>query len=155
MRKIFILSLIIIVCIFSNKAGAQTGMAQKAKSEIAFITAINLMGKNSNIDADFVQMLTGKTAIKAAKKSGEAEYDINAKGDTSWYVPNDYYILNSNKKIRKLLLAPSVNIYLVKDGGSKVTKSILPVLRKNYAGKIFKLLIEESKVVRIEEIYIP
>jgi len=140
---------------FVNNAGAQNGIAQKAKSEIAFITAINLMGKNSNIDADFVQMLSGKAAITAAKKDGEAEYDINAKGDTSWYVPNDYYILNANTMKRKLALAPNVHIYLFKKGGTIITKSTLQLLKKNYEGKLFRLLVKQMNVIKIEEVYTP
>ncbi|MEJ7674304.1 MAG: hypothetical protein WKF59_16815 [Chitinophagaceae bacterium] len=67
-------------CLFvyvAIKAGAQTDTTSKTKQEIVLITAITTSGKDFIIDADFVQMLTGKAAIKAAKKAGVAEYDIN------------------------------------------------------------------------------
>ncbi len=76
---------------------AQSSAADK---QTASITAVSIKGSSLTIDADFVQMLTGKAAIKAAKKTGEAEYDLNKKGDTTWYVPNDYFVLNENTKVR-------------------------------------------------------
>ena len=138
-----------------KKSRAQLNPAQNVNHQTTLITAINQGPKHITIDADFVQMLTGKAAVAAAKKNGEAEFDINAKGDTSWYVSNDYYILNVNKKTRKLALAANANIYLVKEGSSKITKSALQTLKRSYEGKLFKILIKQKTVIKIEEIYTP
>jgi len=155
MRKIFLLSLIIIVGIFLNKAGAQTGITSKTKQEIVLITAITTSGKDFIIDADFVQMLTGKAAIKAAKKAGEAEYDINKKKDTVWYVPNDYFIANESTKTRKLIITPATPISVVKEGTSKVSKATAAQLKRSYGGKLYRLSIVNNKVVKLTEIYTP
>lgn len=110
------------ICLFAIKAGAQTGTTSKTKQEIVLITAITTSGKDFIIDADFVQMLTGKAAIIAAKKAGEGEYDINKKKDTVWYVPNDYFIANESTKTRKLTITPATPISIVKEGTSKLAK---------------------------------
>ena len=81
------------------KAGcAQSTVTAK---ETVYITEIKTNGKAPVISVDYVQMLTGKPAINAAKLAGEAEYEVNSKADTTWYVPNDFYLVNKNKAIRK------------------------------------------------------
>jgi len=155
MRKIFSLSLIIIVCLFLNKAGAQTDTTSKTKQEIVLITAITTRGKDFIIDADFVQMLTGKAAIKAAKKAGEAEYDINKKKDTVWYVPNDYFVANESTKTRKFTITPATPISIVKEGTSKLSKATAAQLKRSYEGKLYQLSINNNKVIKITEIYTP
>jgi len=105
--------------------------------------------------ADFVQMLTGKTAIKAAKKAGEAEYDINKKKDTVWYVPNDYFIANESTKTRKLTITPTTQISIVKEGTSKLSKATATQLKKSYKGKLYRLSIANNKVIKLVEIYTP
>ena len=152
MKKIFILCLPVILCLITNEIFAQTNTEGL---QVAFITAINTKGNDIVIEADFVQMLTGKAAVTAAKKKGEAEYDINKKKDTVWYVPNDYFILNENNKLRKLPVTNSVEIYFVNEGTSAVSKSNIAKLKKTYTAKLFKLTIFKGSVIKIAEIYTP
>ena len=151
-KKIFLICLPVIVCLVTNKIFAQTGIAV---TQIALINSVSSNGKDFIIDADFVQMLTGKDAIKAAKKAGEAEYDINKKKDTVWYVPNDYFIVNENTKTRKLTISPATQIYLVKEGTSKLSRSTAALLKRSYEGKLFRFSIVKNKVIKITEIYTP
>ena len=123
--------------------------------QISFITAIITNGNFFIIKADFVQMLTGQNAVKAAKIAGEAEYDINKNGDTAWYVPNDYFVLNSNSAIRQLRISPTAQIYLIKEGGSALFKSSLSKLKNNFTGKLFRLLLRKNEVIKLEEIFTP
>jgi len=151
MKKYFIIYMFILY--FTNNNGvAQSGAAAK---QTALITAVSIKGKSVTIDADFVQMLTGKAAIKAAKKAGEAEYDLNKKGDTTWYVPNDYFVLNENTKVRQLTLSANAQIFLVKEGTSSLAKSNAAKLKKSFEGKLFKLTIINNTVTVITEIYTP
>lgn len=151
MKKYLIIYLYILLFINSNGV-AQSGAAVK---QIAVITAVSITGKNITIDADFVQMLTGKWAVKAAKKTGEAEYDFNKKGDTTWYVPNDYFVLNEKTKIRQLTLSSTAQIYLVKVGTSSIAESNVAKLKKSFVGKLFRLAIINNTVTGITEIYTP
>lgn len=123
--------------------------------QVSLINSVSTVGNDFVIAADYVQMLTGKAALKAAKKAGDAEYDLTAKGDTTWYVPNDYYVVNDNSKIRNLAVAPTAVIMLVKEGTSRLSKSTVGALKKSYRDKLYRLTIVNDKVVKIEEIYVP
>jgi hypothetical protein len=155
MKKTFLFIMPVAICLLATKANAQTDTTSKTKQEIVLITAITTSGKDFVIDADFVQMLTGKAAIKAAKKSGEAEYDLNKKKDTVWYVPNDYFIANESNKTRKLTITPATSISLVKEGTSKLSKATAAQLKRSYEGKLYRLSIVNNKVVKLTEIYTP
>jgi len=155
MKKIYFLVVSVAICLFAIKDGAQTDTISKTKQEIVLITAITTSGKDFIIDADFVQMLTGKAAIKAAKKAGEAEYDVNKKKDTVWYVPNDYFIANESTKTRKLTITPATQISVVKEGTSKISKATAVQLKRSYEGKLYRLSIVNNKISKITEIYTP
>jgi len=155
MKKIYFLIVPVLICLLTTNANAQNDTISKTKQEIVLITAITTSGKDFIIDADFVQMLTGKAAIKAAKKAGEAEYDINKKKDTVWYVPNDYFIANESNKTRKLTITTATQIYVVKEGTSKLSKASAAQLKRSYEGKLYRLSIVNNKVLKITEIYTP
>ncbi len=127
----------------------------KPTIETSLITSITTSGSTFTLHADFVKMLTGNAAVKAAKKNGEADYDVSDKGDTSWYVVNDYYVLNGSTKTKKLVLSPAAQIYLVKPGTSLVAKSKATVLKQSFEGRLFKLEILNNQVIKITEIYTP
>ena len=155
MKKIFSLITPVIICLSATDAAAQKGTQSKAKQEITLITAVTAQGKNIIVAADFVQILTGKAAVEAAKKAGEAEYDINKKKDTVWYVPNDFFVLNTNPTIRQLQISPDAQILLVKTGSSALVKSSLPKLKNNFMGKLFRLTLRQNEITKLEEIYTP
>ena len=155
MKKIFSLITPVIICLSALDAAAQKGTQSKAKQEITLITAVTAQGKNIIVAADFVQMLTGKAAVEAAKKAGEAEYDINKKKDTVWYVPNDFFVLNTNPTIRQLQISPDAQILLVKTGSSALVKSSLLKLKNNFRGKLFRLTLRQNEITKLEEIYTP
>ena len=155
MKKILSLITLVVICLSTTNVASQNGTLLKDKQEIALITAVTAKGKDFVIAADFVQMLTGKEAIKAAKKAGEADYDIDKKKDTVWYVPNDFYILNNNPAIRQLHVSPSVHIFIIKTGGSALVKSSMSNLKNNFVGKLFHLILRQNEIITIEEIYTP
>ena len=155
MKKIFSLITPVIIFLSATDALAQKGTLSKAKQEIALITAVTAQGKNIIITADFVQMLTGKAAVDAAKKAGEAEYDISKKKDTVWYVHNDFFVLNSNPAIRQLQISPATQIFLIKTEGSALVKSSMPKLENNFMGKLFRLTFRQNEIIKLEEIYTP
>jgi hypothetical protein len=151
MKKYLIGYLLIMLFINSNGV-AQYGAADK---QTALITAVSIKGAVITIDADFVQMLTGKAAIKAAKKEGYAEYDLNKKGDTTWYVPDDYWVSNENTKVRQLTLSANAQIFLIKEGSSSLAKSNAAKLKKSFKGKMYSLTIINNIVTVISEYYTP
>ncbi len=74
----------------------------------------NLTEKNGKnyIVTDFVDFLTHEKAIEKAKQNGDADFDINKKGDTIYFVYNDYYVSNVNSKLRTLELVSDIKIEL-------------------------------------------
>jgi hypothetical protein len=155
MKKTFLFIMAILICLLATKANAQIDTISKTRQEVVLITAITTSGKDFIIDADFVQMLTGKAAIKAAKKAGEAEYDINKKKDTVWYVPNDYFIANESTKTRKLTITPATSISIIKEGTAELSKATAAQLKRSYEGRLYRLSIANNKVVKLIEIYTP
>ena len=96
------------------------GCVQKEKNiqvENNYSLVINIYNENNKhfIDADYIQYFTGKKAIEEAKKRNEADkFIIN--GQTVYSVPNDFYIVNENDKIRKLEVSNDVKLdYLKKN----------------------------------------
>jgi hypothetical protein len=103
---------------------------------------------------DVIQFLTGDAANKAAAEDGEESPP-----------PNDYYIRNTNPKIRTLSIAPSVtvtvNVLAATETGSstKDTRITLAKLagfpRDRVDDAVFWLTVSHGKVTRIEEQYLP
>jgi len=109
------------------------------------------------IDADYVQFLMGDAAIAAARKKGDAERDINKKGDTVWSVPDDYYVLNENKKIRALKLADDIEFIGVQDmTPAPPAKLTVKYLRSVIKDNLFILSFNSNgEVNRIKQQFIP
>ena len=98
-------------------------------------------GKNY-IVADFVDFLTDEKAVEKAKQNGDADFDINKKGDTIYFVYNDYYVSNVNPKLRTLELISNIKIELwnyPKDNGIFNTVS-LNELEKNLSNNPIMIL---------------
>jgi len=120
----------------------------------------NLTEKNGKnyIIADFVDFLTDTKAIEKAKQNGDADFDINKKGDTIYFVYNDYYVSNINPKLRTLELIPDIKIELwnyPKDNG--IFNAVNTNELKNHlsAEPIMILKIKNGIVIEMREQYVP
>jgi len=86
----------------TKPAGSSSGTSTPAKvvtvKQFSFVTKVT-EGSTNKITADYAQMLTGKAAAKAA----------TAHGDES-PPPNDYYIVNDNKMLRKLSVKGGIKV---------------------------------------------
>lgn len=135
-----------------------TSRAQSPTVETAFIVSVNASPDGVHlfrITADYVQLLTGKAAIAAARAVGEAEFTVGKKRDTVWLVPNDYFVQNRSTKTHIMNVAPKAKVFLVAEGSSKIAPSTISRLQQSFAGKLFQLTISNSAVEKIEEIYTP
>jgi hypothetical protein len=112
------------------------------------------------IDADFIQFLYEKKAVEAARKHKDAEMEVK-NGDTTYYVLNDYYVLNENTRIRKLALSPDVTCYTLSYSAPRVVleKTSLEKLTENYNknnDNYYILILDKNNVVTsIKEQYVP
>lgn len=137
---------------------------KQVKNEWQPITPKEALAKKGKMpvvaDVDYVQMLSGKAAIAAAIKRGDADTSFDDKGkilDVS--VPNDYYIVNNNTKIRQLYIAPYIIIEMLKENTSSpkgiVSPSATQRLDNVYRGALIELTINRDTIVKIKEVYLP
>lgn len=147
-----------------NQASAQstetpTGQGSQAKPlrQFTFVHSVST-GASPKMVADYAQFLTGKPAADAA----------TAHGDES-PPPNDYYIVNDNKKLRTLPIKPGISVKLVsKADGTTDAEGYLLTLDKwaaNFAAPTptnsgiisagYWITIKDGIVVAVEEQYVP
>lgn len=141
---------------FISLNGCKNEVNIKQEQNYCLITNFYSENDKQFIEVDYIQYLIGNKAIEEAKKRGDADIDI-INGKKKYSIPNDIYIINDNSKLRKLELSQNVKIDLVNNDDFNVsdTKSILEYLKSNYKDKIFLLILDETKVVEIKEIFTP
>jgi len=125
------------------------------EGQYCFIEKVYEKEGTTYIDADYIQFLMGKPAVEAARKRGDAEPFVR-NGDTTWSVPNDYYILNENKKIRSLALKPDFRLVTVEKPEAKEVSGV-GYLKKYAKDLVFVLTLDatDSTVTVIKEQYLP
>jgi|GEM_PF-1433896 len=127
-------------------------------NEYAFIVRNIQKGDSAFIDADYIQYLTGQSAIDAAVKKHQADTFQTEDGKIHVDIPDDYFIVNDNKKIRRLLLDKNCSIELVinPDGIPPIVDNSLQSLKKVDNESPFLLTLNEKGVViKIKEIFVP
>lgn len=136
---------------------SSTESAAKPSKEFAFISkATN--GSKPTIVADYAQMLTGAAAAAAATADGEESPP-----------PNDYYISNTNTKLRTLKVKKGVKVKLLSQTDGTINTDGYTVPFATWAGYFasptannaairgvpYWLTIEDGTVTAIEEQYLP
>jgi len=154
MKMMNIISFIWIFLISLNDCKKEINIKQE--QNYCLITNIYDENDKHYIEADYIQYLTGDKAIEQAKKNGDADIKF-VNGQKKYSIPNDFYIVNDNSKLRKLELSENVKIDLVNNNNFKSDdiKSILEYFKNNYDDKIFLLILNEGKVIEIKEIFTP
>lgn len=127
-----------------------------AEGQYCYINKVYSNGGVDYIEADYIQFLMGDEAVSAARKRGDAERIID-QGDTSWAVPNDYYIINENRKSRTLVLAKDFRVIAVEDGSNSISgKDPLGYIKKKAESGVFILSLgNNDTVLSIKEQYLP
>jgi hypothetical protein len=128
------------------------------QKQYTFIAGISQKGDSTFMDADYIQYLTGELAIEAAEKAHQADTFQTEDGVTHVDVPNDYYIVNANKKIRHLPIAKNCVFDLIinPDRLHPINNSSLQSLQKIYGDSPFILTLDDHNVViKIKEVFTP
>lgn len=110
------------------------------------------------IDADHIQYLTGDKAIEAARKANEADSFRTENGEIEYSVPNDYYILNENSKIKHISFANNCAIELVinHDKIPPIKESSFENLKKVYADNPFIITLNsKGEIIKVKEVFTP
>lgn len=119
----------------------------------------NITGNNGNviIHADYIQFLTNEEATEAAKRMHQAD-TVMIDGKMSISVPNDYFIINEDSTTQLLQLDPGASFELLVEmrraSPEKVTNS-LEGLQLIYSGSPFILTVQNGKIIKVEEVFIP
>ncbi|WP_103068431.1 hypothetical protein [Aquimarina sediminis] len=92
------------------------------------------------IEADYIQYYQGKKAVRKAKEYGNAEYDIDKKGDTLYFLYNNYYIHNQSSRLRVLEL----------DDKAKVRIGNINQISYGFPLKAFQKVISDKPVLVLE-----
>jgi hypothetical protein len=135
-----------------------TAISKSEKDKYSFIVGFSEKSDTTFIDADYIQYFTGQAAIDAAIKAHQADTFKTADCKTHVDVPNDYFILNESKKIRRLALDKNCSFDLVINPDSKppITDNSLESLKKIEKDAPFILTLNnDGAVVKIKEIFIP
>lgn len=146
-------------CVLDNKDTPPTRKADNAnKTEYAFITDIRQNGESVFLIADYVQFLVGDSAVSAAIKYGDAD-TVQINGKIEIGVPNDYYIVNSNPRLRKLSINKNCEfdflLWLDRVDIEKVDNSLSSLMKIYKDAPFILTLNNKDTVVRIEEVYLP
>ena len=137
----------------------------EGESQVAYILSVKKTNDTFYLDADYIKFLTGDEAFEAAKKNGELDTGYNSDGTIlSVGVTNDYYILNENKKIRRLPISRDVIIETIFWGENNyylARISIDSLYRKygsdsyNLITTPFSLILRNGEIIKIEQVYVP
>ncbi|HEY6503589.1 MAG TPA: hypothetical protein VIZ28_06390 [Chitinophagaceae bacterium] len=155
----FLILLLLGSCVLNDKNTQPTDKTDNSnETQYAFITDILQNGDSVYLNADYVQYLTGDSAIAAAISEGQAD-TVQIDGKMHVDVPNDYYILNNNPKLRKLRIDKKCefDFLLALDRVDiKNVDNSLSSLKKIYKDAPFILTLNKDEtIVRIEEVFIP
>lgn len=122
----------------------------------SFITNVYSENNKNFVDVDYVQYFTGKEAIEKAKENDDADVRV-VNGEKIYSIPNDFYIVNENTKIRKFELLADVKIHFVdnQDLSETDSKSVFNRLKNDYNDRLYILKIVDKKITEINEVFIP
>ncbi|MFN3872902.1 MAG: hypothetical protein ACK4R9_07860 [Ignavibacterium sp.] len=163
MRTKLVLIILLIISSCTEKTDYKNSDIFKP-TQIYYCFISRVVEKNPDyfLDVDFVEVLTGDSAVEAAKKSGQAEFEITESGDTNWFVPNDYFILNTRIDSSFIQLDKDclITIYVSDETTNyRLTEKRVSSIKtfQNLVGKdkIFEINISEGKIKAIKEFWIP
>ncbi|AXT54993.1 hypothetical protein D1815_04190 [Aquimarina sp. AD1] len=90
------------------------------------------------IEVDYIEYYKGRKAVEKAKENNEAEYDIDKNGDTLYFLYDNYYVSNTNTKLRRLELNDKVRI------------QSLNQISKGFPLKAFQKIISDNPIMLLE-----
>jgi hypothetical protein len=144
--------------VFDSVNKVQVDTIQKNKDEYANIVRIIQRGDTVFLEVDYIQYLTGDAAIDAAKKAHQADTFQDANGKTQIAVPNDFFIVNENKKLRQLPIAKDCvfDFILNPERTNAIEDNSLKSLKKIHTDGPFILTLDNKGFIKkIKEVFLP
>ena len=131
-------------------------LTMTSDSSYCYIKDVINQNNRTYLKVDFIQFFRFDKAIEEAKKRGDAEYDIEENGDTTYFVYNDYYIANDNPKLRTFKLTDSTKIEFLEvlgDTGIDFKNTDKAINRVEFSPFIIET--EHGRILSLKEIYTP
>ena len=132
-------------------------LTKSTDSSYCFIKDVIVKKNKTYIKVDFIQFYRDERAVAEAKKRGAAEYDIDEKGDTTYFVYNDYFIVNNNPKLRTFILTDDSKIEFIEwlDAPIPNPKMITNKTLKRLKLSPYLIKTENGQIKELKEIFIP
>ncbi len=109
------------------------------------------------VEVDFIVLYRGEEAIEYARSKGEAEMTIEDNGDTTYYVYNDYYIANEEKKTEIFEIADDISIWTHEDNfrDDLLSEQDIQSLESRLLNYPFKIQHHAGVIYSLHEEFIP
>ncbi|MCX6763175.1 MAG: hypothetical protein NTZ97_00345 [Candidatus Moranbacteria bacterium] len=132
--------------------------------QLGYIKSVSEKNEKKYLSIDYIQWLAGEEAVAAKRKDGTCP----KKGEC--IVENDYYIQNENSQIRNFEIIPEVEInmqtlHIGEEGGDiqwnenvtfeKFKNIFQEAEAKRFKQTPFEIELQDNKIIRITERYIP
>jgi hypothetical protein len=156
-RLLLIVSLLVFLSCNSENDKKAPEITTTNEDQYAFIKGITEKSDSAWLDLDYIQYLTGDSAISAARRMDDLDSAINPDGTIQVGVTNDYYILNENDKVRRFALALNCKFDLLIDIDrlNGITENSLASLKRVYGDSPFFLTIRNGEIIEVKEVFIP
>lgn len=141
-----------------NKTSKKLDKNLDIENKHCYVKKVNHKNGNYSIIVDYIEFLTGKEAYEKAKKNKDLDFEINEKGDSTFFLYNDYYISNINPKLREFKLDSKVKIKLwnyPKNNGIYNDVSVLDFLNHLHDNPVIILKIKDGVISEMFEQYTP
>ena len=136
---------------------ADTGAAPTAgvtEKKLGYVTGTYAQNGTDYIKIDYVTMYTGDDAIQQALNDNADVVEQDENGD--YYIPNDYYIQNTNTKIRTFPLDPACAITVCDSEDPSVSKNItFSELQLLSSTPLMHVDVQNGVVVSMNQQYLP
>ncbi len=129
-----------------------------ASQQYAYLSALKRRGDHWTCEADFLDFYYGEKATEVARKRGDAIADTAKDGTLSWWVPNNYYIVNDDKTRKTLTLHKDARIYTIDYEDELKSKKIHPdsLIKTSYMeSRLFVLTLSGDEITAVKQQYIP
>jgi hypothetical protein len=137
-----------------------TALQEMNQKQIGYITKAYEKGGRRYLSFEEVKFLTGKEAVKAARKNGNAIYE-----NGQYYVLDDYYIVNEDKGFKDYVIDGNASLsllgFMVSSNGDDITnkrvdyeKFKAAVNNKRYP-KLCYIYIKSNVIIEVEPQYVP
>ena len=147
-----------VVTTTSTDPAKPTVTADTAREEYCYITAIEKVKDSIFIKADYVQYFTGKNVVEEAKKRHRADTSFDKSGKIEdIFVPDDYFIVNDDKQLRRLYLPGDAPIKMESEFVTDKTKDInnYKYLAGHFNNSLFMLTVKNNRIEAVKEIFLP